>query len=119
MKPSDEQRMSKSAFSGGYAESPLGLAIAQAIRTHSDEIFRAADAGEPPIIVLIPAFDPIIDEAIYWRMADLMIGEWLGSGYERAGRKPVPMKGQSSGRCFSPVRSPHTVLGNDPQTAEQ
>jgi len=100
------------------SESSLGQALGQAIRAQSDDIFRAADAGEPPITILISSFDLIIYEAGYWRMAERMIEEWLGSDYERAGRKPVPIRVQSRGRCFSRVETLHTVRRNDPERAK-
>ncbi len=59
--------------------------VKQAIINRFDEIVRLAQLGEPPVMALIPEFDGVIYEAIYWRFADRCIGAALGDGFEYVG----------------------------------
>lgn len=84
----------------GFRATDIGIAAARTIEERAHDIIRAADAGEPPVAVLIPDLDELICEGLYWRMVERMIAERLGPGYEKAGSKPVPIGCHRRGRCF-------------------
>jgi hypothetical protein len=85
----------------GFYATDIGVAASRAIERHADDLLRAADAGEPPVMVLKPAVDKMICEGLYWRMVERMIAERLGSsGYEKAGSKLVPIGFHRRARCY-------------------
>lgn len=83
-----------------FKTTELGVAATRAIEQHADDIVRAAEAGEPPVALLIPDLDGLISEGLYWRMIERMIMERLGPRYEKSGRKPVNIGCHSRGRCY-------------------
>lgn len=84
----------------GFRATDIGIAAARAIEQHADDLLRAADAGEPPVMLLISNLDHLICEGLYWRMVERMIAERLGSGYEKAGSKLVPIGCHRRARCY-------------------
>lgn len=87
----------------GFRTTDIGIAAARAIDDRADDIIRAADAGEPPVMVLIPDLDDVICEGLYWRMVERMIAERLGPGFEKAGSKLVPIGCHRRARCYKRV----------------
>lgn len=75
-------------------------AVSRTIAAKTDEIIRAADAGEPPVMVLIPELGDMISEGFYWRRADAAIKSLLSAEFEVAGKKPVGLVGLPRGRCY-------------------
>ncbi len=84
-------------WSGGEE---LHAAITAALERHAEEILRAADAGEPPISVLIPDLDDLISEGIYWRNLERTIEALLTPSFEKAERKPIGLTGLPRARCY-------------------
>ena len=80
--------------------SEVAEAVSQAIATRAEDIIRAADAGEPPVAVLIPDLSELISEGFYWRQAERDIGKMLTPDFEKAGRKRVGLTGLTFGRCY-------------------
>lgn len=92
--------------STGFRTTDIGTAAARAIDERADDIIRAADAGEPPVTVLIPDLDHLICEGLYWRMVERMVAERLGPGFEKAGSKLVPIACHRRGRSYRRVSEP-------------
>lgn len=84
-------------WSGGEE---LHAAITAALERHADDILRAADAGEPPISVLIPDLDDLISEGIYWRNLERAIEALLTPSFEKAERKPIGLTGLPRALCY-------------------
>jgi hypothetical protein len=87
----------------GFTTTDIGIAAECAIEKRADDIIRAADAGEPPVTVLIPDLDHLICEGLYWRMVERMVAERLGPGFEKAGSKLVPIGCHRRARCYKRV----------------
>ena len=87
----------------GFRGTDIGIAAARAIDERADDIIRAADAGEPPVTVLIPDLDHLICEGLYWRMVERMVAERLGPGFEKAGSNSVPIGCHRRARCYKRV----------------
>ena len=66
----------------------------------SADIVRAADAGDPPISVLIPDLGDLISEGIYWRNLERAIEAWLTPSFEKAEKKPIGLTGLPRARCY-------------------
>jgi hypothetical protein len=81
----------------------IGIAALSAIEKHADDMIRAADAGDPPVELLIPYLNNLICEGLYWRMVDRIIDEWLGPQYRQAGKKPVSRSVYGRARCYRRV----------------
>lgn len=81
----------------------LGIAMRRALEQHDDDIARAADAGEPPVAVLVPALDDLIFEGIYWRWLEKTVEKRLTPGFEVMGKKPLSLTGLPRGRCYRRV----------------
>ncbi|MEC3950821.1 hypothetical protein [Sphingobium sp. HWE2-09] len=88
-------------------------AVSRAIDKRADEIIRAADAGEPPVTVLISDLGELIGEGIYWRNAERKIKALLTPAFETAGKKRVGLTGLAFGRCYrrtdAPPICPHSA----------
>jgi hypothetical protein len=87
-------------ISGAAVPPDVEEAISQAIERRATEIIRAAEAGEPPVAVLIPDLDDLISEGFYWRRAEAMILKRLSSEFEVVGKKPLRLTGLPRGRCY-------------------
>ncbi|WP_162888174.1 hypothetical protein [Sphingomonas mesophila] len=92
-----------------YRTSELGVMISRAIADHAEEIRNTAESGDPPLCVVAPIVCEHIDENIYWRLAERLIGELLGPDFEPIGRKEVPISGYRRGRCYTRRVQPITV----------
>ena len=79
----------------------IGAAALRAMEKHAADMLRAANAGDPPVELLIPYLDDLICEGLYWRMVDRMIDEWLGPQYAKAGKKPVSRSMYGRARCYT------------------
>jgi hypothetical protein len=90
----------------GFLATDVGIAASRAIEKHATAIIRAADAGEPPVMVLIEDLDSLICEGLYWRMVERMVEQQLGAGYEKAKSKPVPIGCHRRGRSYQRVSEP-------------
>ena len=88
---------SPTMWSGGEE---LHAAISAALARHADDIVRAADAGDPPISVLIPDLGDLISEGIYWRNLERAIEAWLTPSFEKAEKKPIGLTGLPRARCY-------------------
>lgn len=75
-------------------------AITRIIAERTDEIICAAEAGEPPVAVLIPDLSDMISEGFYWRRAEVAIKELLSENFEVVGKKLVGLTGLPRGRCY-------------------
>ncbi|KQM19911.1 hypothetical protein [Novosphingobium sp. Leaf2] len=84
----------------GFKATDIGIVAVCAIERHADDIIHAVDAGEPPLAALIPDLDHLICEGLYWRMVERMIAERLGSDYEKAGSRSVPIACHRRARCY-------------------
>ncbi|WP_170003241.1 hypothetical protein [Pseudopontixanthobacter vadosimaris] len=82
-----------------FRTTSLGQKASSLIYEQSKEIVHVADAGEPPLSVIVPqlqkltASEPWVIERMQWDFIDRMIREWLGSAYEEIGRGRVSDKG--------------------------
>lgn len=74
-----------------------------ALDQRAAEITQAADAGQPPIKVLIPDLDHLICEGYYWRRVEHLIQKFLEPSFKTAGRKPTSIGVHPSGRCYKRV----------------
>ncbi|MGJ8478713.1 hypothetical protein [Sphingobium yanoikuyae] len=81
-------------------------AVFRAVEERRDQIVAAADAGKPPVAMLIPDLDDLISEGFYWRRAEAAILELLRPNFEIAGKKPVNLTGLPRGRCYRRSTSP-------------
>lgn len=88
----------------------VAVAVARAIEHRKDQIIAAAEAGEPPVAVLIPDLDDLISEGFYWRRAEAMVRELLSSDFEAIGKKPVNLTGLPRGRCYRRITTRHPDL---------
>jgi hypothetical protein len=95
----------------GFHTTDVGVAASRAIEKHAAAIIRAADAGEPPVAVLIEDLDHLICEGMYWRMVERMITTRLGPDYEKASSKPVPIACHRRGRSYRRVSEPASSAG--------
>jgi len=77
----------------------------RALERRTAEIIRAADAGQPPIVVLIPDLDHLICEGYYWRQVERMIRTLLEPDFMKAGSKPTSIGCHPRGRCYARVDS--------------
>ena len=87
----------------GFRATDIGIAASRAIERHADDIIHAANAGEPPVVVLIPDLDHLICEGLYWRMVERMIAERLGSDYEKSKSMAVPIGCHRRGRTYKRI----------------
>jgi hypothetical protein len=81
----------------------LGIAMRRALDQHDGDIVRAADAGEPPVVVLAPALDDLISESIYWRWLEKTVEKRLTPGFEVMGKKPLKLTSLPRGRYYRRV----------------
>lgn len=81
-------------------------AVFRAVEKRRDQIVAAADAGKPPVAVLISDLNDLISEGFYWRRAEAAILELLRLNFEIAGKKPVNLTGLPRGRCYRRITSP-------------
>lgn len=88
----------------------LAQAVFQSITNRVDEIVAAADAGEPPVAVLIRDLGDLIHEGYYWRMVEREIAGILAPHFERVGRKPVAINLLRSGVCYRRIHAGYPRL---------
>lgn len=79
-------------------------AVSRAVEKRAEEIIGAADAGEPPVAVLIPDLHDLISEGFYWRSAERKIAALLAADFEQTDQKWVGLTGLSRGRCYRRMR---------------
>jgi hypothetical protein len=91
---------------GQFVFPDVAAAVFRAIEERQDQIVAAADAGEPPVAVLIPDLVDLISEGFYWRRAEAAILELLRPDFEVAGKKPVNLIGLPRGRCYRRITNP-------------
>ena len=63
--------------SGPFVFPDAEEAVVEAVSKRAEEIARAADAGEPPVTVLIPDLNELISEGFYWRSVERKIAALL------------------------------------------
>jgi len=81
----------------------LAEAVSHAVDKRAEDIIRAAEAGEPPVVVLIPDLNHLISEGFYWRSAERKIGALLAPNFEKADKKWVGLTGLARGRCYKRI----------------
>lgn len=90
-------------LSSPYVFPDVAEAVSRAVDARADEIIRAADAGEPPVMVLIPDVGHLISEGIYWRNAERKIKALLTPAFETADKKWVGLTGLPRARCYKRI----------------
>jgi hypothetical protein len=89
-----------------FVVSDVEKAVVEAVKKRAEEIMRAANAGEPPVAVLIPDLNDMISEGFYWRSAERKIAALLAADFKQTDRKWVGLTGLARGRCYKRIMRP-------------